>query len=233
MRAEGPVNGGGTKPLPIKGEGRMPKLCTIAIVDYGMGNRRSVEKALERVGGEPTLTNDHAVLRAADGLVVPGVGAFPEAMRRLRAAGLDELVRERVAAGTPVIGLCLGMQLLLERSAEHEGAEGLGLIPGEVVRLDARGAKLPHIGWNEVRWTRRSALNEGLPDPATFYHVHSFVPRPSDPADALGISDYGSEFVTVVERGNVAGAQFHPEKSSRNGLALLRNFAASCARIAA
>jgi glutamine amidotransferase len=205
----------------------------IGIVDYGMGNRRSVEKALERVGGDPRLTSDRAVLRAADGLVVPGVGAFPEAMRRLRASGLDEVIRERAGAGVPVIGLCLGMQLLLERSEEHEGAEGLGLIPGEVRKLDARGAKLPHIGWNEVRWTRRSPLVDGLPDPATFYHVHTFVPHPADREDALGLSEYGSEFVTVVERGTVCGAQFHPEKSSAHGLALLRNFAGLCARVAA
>jgi glutamine amidotransferase len=197
----------------------------IGIVDYGMGNRRSVEKALEHVGAQPRLTSDHETLRAADGLVVPGVGAFPEAMRRLRATGLDELIRERAAAGVPVIGLCLGMQLLLERSSEHEGAAGLGLIPGEVVKLEAGALKLPHIGWNEVRWTRASPLVDGLPDPATFYHVHSYVPVPADEADALGISDYGGEFVSVVERGNVCGAQFHPEKSSRHGLALLRNFA--------
>jgi imidazole glycerol-phosphate synthase subunit HisH len=200
----------------------------IGIVDYGMGNRRSVEKAFEHVGAEAVLTGDLGALRAAAGLVVPGVGAFPEAMRRLREAGLDDLIRERAADGVPVIGLCLGMQLLLERSEEHGGAEGLGLIPGDVRRLDARALKLPHIGWNEVRWTRRSPLNDGLPDPATFYHVHTFVPHPADPADALGVADYGSEFVSVVERGNVAGAQFHPEKSSAHGLALLRNFTARC-----
>jgi imidazole glycerol-phosphate synthase subunit HisH len=203
----------------------------IGIVDYGMGNRRSVEKAFEHVGAEALLTADHEALRAADGLVVPGVGAFPEAMRRLRAAGLDDLIRERAAEGVPVIGLCLGMQLLLERSDEHEGAEGLGLIPGEVRRLDPRGLKLPHIGWNEVRWARRSPLTEGLPDPSTFYHVHTFIPHPADAGDVLGIADYGSEFASVVERGNVAGAQFHPEKSSAHGLALLRNFAR--ARVAA
>jgi glutamine amidotransferase len=123
------------------------------------------------------------------------------------------------------------MQLLLERSEEHEGAEGLGLIPGEVRRLDPRGLKLPHIGWNEVRWQHPSPLTDGLPDPSTFYHVHTFVPHPEDPADVLGVSEYGSAFVTVVERGNVAGAQFHPEKSSAHGLALLKNFAR--ARVAA
>ena len=203
----------------------------IGIVDCGLGNRRSVEKAFEHVGAQATLTGDHETLRAADGLVVPGVGAFPEAMRRLRAAGLDELIRERAAEGVPVIGLCLGMQLLLERSDEHEGAEGLGLIPGTVKRLDPRGLKLPHIGWNEVRWAKSSPLTEGLPDPSTFYHVHTFVPHPSDEADVLGVADYGSAFVSVVERGNVAGAQFHPEKSSAHGLALLRNFAR--ARVAA
>jgi glutamine amidotransferase len=205
----------------------------IAIVDYGMGNRRSVFKALERVGGEPLLTDDPERLRAADGLVVPGVGAFPEGMRRLRAAGLDEVIRERAQAGVPVIGLCLGMQLLLERSEEHGGADGLGLIPGDVRRLDARGLKLPHIGWNEVRWTRPSPLVDGLPDPATFYHVHTFVPHPADDADVLGVSDYGTEFASVVARGNVCGAQFHPEKSSAHGLALLRNFAAAAQRVAA
>ena len=203
----------------------------IAIVDYGMGNRRSVEKAFAHVGAEAVLTGDHDALRGADGLVVPGVGAFPEGMRRLRSSGLDELIRERAGDGVPVIGLCLGMQLLLERSDEHEGAEGLGLIPGAVRRLDARGLKLPHIGWNEVRWRRSSPLIDGLPDPSTFYHVHSFVPHPDDPADVLGVSEYGTEFVTVVERGNVAGAQFHPEKSSAHGLALLKNFAR--ARVAA
>jgi glutamine amidotransferase len=197
----------------------------IGIVDYGMGNRRSVEKAFEKVGARPVLTGDHDELRAAEGIVVPGVGAFPEAMRRLRAAGLDELVRERAEAGVPVIGLCLGMQLLFEGSVEHEGAEGIGLLPGRVVRLEADGLKLPHIGWNSVRWTRTSALTEGLPDPAAFYHVHSFAPEPGDEDVVLGRGAYGRPFVSFVERGNVFGAQCHPEKSSVEGLRLLGNFA--------
>jgi glutamine amidotransferase len=198
----------------------------IGIVDLGMGNRRSVEKAFAHVGGEPVLSSDETVLARADGLVVPGVGAFPEAMRRLRASGLDALVRERAAAGVPVIGLCLGMQLLFERSTEWEGAEGLGLLPGSVVRLDAPGHKLPHIGWNLVTWRRASPLLAGIPEPAAFYHVHSFVPEvaPHDEDVVLGEGDYGGRFVSFVERGNVSGAQCHPEKSSVHGLRLLENF---------
>jgi imidazole glycerol-phosphate synthase subunit HisH len=195
----------------------------IAIVDYGMGNRRSVEKALEHVGARPLLTADHAALRAADGIVVPGVGAFPEAMRRFRAAGLDELVRERAAAGVPVLGLCLGMQLLFESSAEHEGAAGLGLLPGDVTSL--RAPRVPHIGWNLVTFERPGALTEGLGAAAAFYHVHSLACRPAEEGDVVGRGEYGERFVSIVERGNVMGVQFHPEKSSRDGLALLHNFA--------
>jgi glutamine amidotransferase len=205
----------------------------IGIVDYGVGNRRSVEKALEHVDVPGVLSGDHDVLRSAEGLVLPGVGAFPEGMRRLIALGLDEVLRERAAAGIPVIGLCLGMQLLLDRSDEHEGAQGLGLVPGDVRRLDARGLKLPHIGWNDVRWTGPSPLAEGLPQPVAFYHVHSYVAHPADPADVLGVSEHGSEFASVIAHGNVYGAQFHPEKSSVHGLALLRNFARICAAVAA
>jgi glutamine amidotransferase len=205
----------------------------LGLVDYGMGNRRSMQKSLERAGATVVLSGDHDALRATDGLVVPGVGAFAAAMRALADTGLDELVRERAAAGVPVLGACLGMQLLFEHGAEHGGADGLGLLPGEVVPLDARGLKLPHIGWNEVRWTRPSALSEGLPDPAPFYHVHSFVPVPAEDDIALGISDYGSEFASVVGRGNVYGTQFHPEKSSRDGIALLANFVGACASLEA
>ena len=205
----------------------------IGIVDYGMGNRRSVEKAFQHVGADVALTADEATLGRADGLVVPGVGAFPEAMRRLRASGLDVLVRERAAAGVPVIGLCLGMQLLFERSTEWEGAEGLGLLPGGVVRLEAPGLKLPHIGWNVVTWARPSRLTVGLGDRAAFYHVHSFVPEPAEDDVTLGVGEYGVPFTSFVERDNVFGAQCHPEKSSTDGLALLRNFANVCDRVSA
>jgi glutamine amidotransferase len=194
----------------------------IAIVDYGMGNRRSVEKALEHVGARPQLTGDHDVIRTADGIVVPGVGAFPEAMRRFRAAGLDELIRERADAGVPVLGLCLGMQLLFETSDEHEGATGLALLPGRVTAL--RAPRIPHIGWNLVTFERPSVLTEGLGDAAAFYHVHSLAPEPAVAEDVVGRGEYGERFVSIVERGNVMGVQFHPEKSSRDGLALLRNF---------
>ncbi len=201
----------------------------IAMVDYGMGNRRSVVKAFAHIGTAIAQTADHDELRAADGLIVPGVGAFPEAMRRLRAGGLDDVVCAHARAGKPVIGLCLGMQLLFETSEEHEGAEGLGLLPGRIARLDTRGLKLPHIGWNAVTWQRASALVAGLPNPAAFYHVHSFVPVPDDDAIVLGTGEYGSPFVSFVERDNVFGAQCHPEKSSTHGLALLRNFVGICA----
>jgi glutamine amidotransferase len=201
----------------------------IGIVDYGMGNRRSVEKAFDRVGAPAALTSDHATLRAADGLVVPGVGAFPEAMRRLREAGLDELIRER-AAEVPVIGLCLGMQVLFEGSDEFGETRGLGLLPGRVRPLRAEGLKLPHIGWHEVRFLRDSPLTppEGH---AAYYHVHSFAPERTE--DTLAVGDYGGEFVSVVARGSVFGCQFHPEKSSRAGLALLGAFAQLCAPVPA
>jgi glutamine amidotransferase len=202
----------------------------IAIVDYGMGNRRSVEKAFERVGARPVLTSDPDELRRAEGLVVPGVGAFPEAMRRLRSLGLDDVIR---AAEVPVIGLCLGMQLLFESSEEHEGERGLGLLPGRVARLDTRGLKLPHIGWNMVRWRRPSPLVEGLAPETAFYHVHSFAPLPSDDDVVLGCGEYGTPFVSFVERGTVFGAQCHPEKSSVNGLRVLANFVRVCSGVPA
>ena len=200
-------------------------MSTVAVVDYGMGNRRSVEKAFEHVGAEVRVTGDHGEIRDAGAVVVPGVGAFPEAMRRLSAAGLDGVIRERAGKGTPVLGICLGMQLLFEASAEHEGATGLGLLPGEVTALDA--PKLPHIGWNRVALERPSGLTEGLGEAAAFYHVHSFVCRPREDGDVVGRGEYGERFASIVERDNVAGVQFHPEKSSRDGLALLANFVGS------
>jgi glutamine amidotransferase len=195
----------------------------IAIADYGMGNRRSVEKALEHVGASSVITADHDAIRAAGAVILPGVGAFPEAMRNLERTGLGEVLVERAAAGVPLLGICLGMQLLFESSSEHEGAAGLGILPGVVTRLES--PRLPHIGWNLVRFERDCALTEGLGETAAFYHVHSFACRPSDATDVVGTSEYGERFASIVERGNVMAAQFHPEKSSRDGLRMLRNFA--------
>jgi len=201
----------------------------IAILDYGMGNRRSVEKALEHIGARPRITCERAEIAAADGLVLPGVGAFRAGIERVRERGLDAVVRERTAAGIPLLGLCLGMQLLFERSAELGGAEGLGLLAGEVVELDAEGERLPHIGWNAVRWERPSPLHAGLPNPTFLYHVHSFAAVPADESDVLGTAEYGGRFVAAVARPPVYGIQSHPEKSSAHGLALLANFARVCA----
>jgi glutamine amidotransferase len=202
----------------------------IAVVDYGMGNRRSVEKAFEHVGAEAVITSDHDVIRGAAGVVVPGVGAFPRAMANLRELGLDDLLRELAAAGTPLLGICLGMQLLFERSSEHDGAVGLGLLRGDVTYLDTHGERLPHIGWNYVTLRRASRL---ISEGAAFYHVHSLACRPTDAEDVVGTAEYGEVFASIVERDNVFGAQFHPEKSSRDGLALLRGFVGICERLPA
>ncbi len=202
----------------------------IAIVDYGMGNRRSVEKALAHVGAPARLTGAHDALRAADGLILPGVGAFAHGMQRLRELGLDDLVRERVLAGVPVLGLCLGMQLAFDSSTELGGAEGLGIIPGAVRRLEPGELNLPHIGWNLVTFARDSPLRAGLPERCAFYHVHSYVAHPRDEQDVLARAEYGTRFATIVARGSFYGVQFHPEKSSTHGLRLLANFAALCQR---
>lgn len=201
----------------------------IAVVDYGMGNRRSVQKALERVGARVTVSRDHEELLAADGLVLPGVGAFPLAMRNLHALGLDRLIRARAAGGMPLLGICLGMQLLFQSSVELERANGLGVLAGEVTPLEGGELRVPHIGWNEVRFERSSRLAAGLPETGcAFYHVHSFAARPRDEANVIGTTEYGERFATIVERGAVFGVQFHPEKSSGDGLRLLANFAALC-----
>ena len=204
----------------------------IAVLDYGMGNLRSVEKALERAGARPKLTSKASEARAADGLVLPGVGAFPQAMRNLRDLGLDSLLVESVAAGVPTLGICLGLQLLFEASSENEGSEGLGFLRGTVERLPAPGLKVPLIGWSEVRWAKASPLTEGLPD-CPFYFVHSFAPTETSEEDRLGVANYGGQFVCAVGRPPLYGVQFHPEKSSTNGLRLLQNFATICAPVGA
>lgn len=206
----------------------------IALVDYGMGNRRSVEKALQRVGARPVVSSDPDVLRRADGLVVPGVGAFPAGMASLRTLRLDRLLRERAGAGVPILGICLGMQLLFDASEELGGAEGLGLIPGRVTALRGDGLPIPHIGWNEVRLGRACALTARLAgDGRPFYHVHSYAARPDRAEDVIGTCTYGEEFASIVARELVFGVQFHPEKSSRDGLAILAAFAGLAARTCA
>jgi imidazole glycerol-phosphate synthase subunit HisH len=201
----------------------------IGVVDYGMGNRRSVEKALEHVGASAVVSADPDLLRATAGLVVPGVGAFPRAMQRLHERGLDELVREHVRAGRPVLGICLGMQLAFDSSTEMGGAPGLGIVAGEVHALETGGLKLPHIGWNEVSFTRPgSPLVAELPQRCAFYHVHSYAPEPAVAQDTLGTAEYGKPFVSMVQSGSFYGVQFHPEKSSAAGLRLLANFARIC-----
>jgi len=200
----------------------------IGLIDYGVGNRRSMQKSLERAGADVLLSGDGAQLLSCDGLVLPGVGAFATGMALLEERQLDVVVKDFVETGRPLIGACLGMQLLFDGSEEFGGAEGLGLIAGQVVQLDTAGLNLPHIGWNAVRWERASALAGGLEQNTPFYHVHSFAPVPSDPESVLGTSDYGNRFVSVVGTGNVMGTQFHPEKSSRDGIELLSNFVRLC-----
>jgi imidazole glycerol-phosphate synthase subunit HisH len=172
-------------------------------------------------------------VRDADGVILPGVGAFPRAMHNLRELELDVLLGDRLAAGVPTLGICLGLQLLFEASSENEGAWGLGLLQGRVERLPAPGLKIPHIGWNAVHWTRGSRLTAELPEQCSFYFVHSFAPVVTSEADVLGTADYGEPFACAVEREPLYGVQFHPEKSSTHGLRLLENFAGICAAVGA
>ncbi len=196
----------------------------VAILNYGMGNLTSASMALEHVGASVEVTSDHDVVKAAHAVVLPGVGAFPKAMEAVRRLALDELVRDRVEAGVPVLGICLGMQLLFESSSELGGAEGIGLVRGTVEPLEAGGGKVPQIGWNEVAWRPEKQLARGLGARNAMYHVHSFAVQPADPDVVAGTAVYGTEFVSAIERDNLFGVQFHPEKSSRDGLTLLRNF---------
>ncbi len=194
-----------------------------------MGNRRSVQKALEAIGARAQITRDHAVIAAADGLVIPGVGAFPHAMRNLAQLGLDAVIRAYADSRRPLLGICLGMQVLFDASDEFGCTPGLGLLAGLVTPIRAGGLRVPHIGWNEVRFERPSPLTARLAQGGRpFYHVHSLAVRPADTADVVGSTEYGERFATAVTHGTVHGVQFHPEKSSRDGLQMLAGFAALC-----
>jgi glutamine amidotransferase len=196
----------------------------IAVVDYGMGNIRSVSKALERVApqAEVLVSADPEAIRAAERVVVPGQGAMPDCMRQLAASGAREAVIEATRA-KPFLGICVGMQMLFQRGEEGD-TPGLGLLAGEVPRLRADGLKIPHMGWNQVRQARPHALWREVPDGARFYFVHSYYPRPTDAALTAGTCEYGAVFTCAVARDNIFAVQFHPEKSQSAGLQLLSNF---------
>ena len=196
----------------------------IAIVDYGAGNLRSVELALARLGVHTRVTADPDMLALADGLILPGVGAFSDDMAALGRSGTIPAVLEAVGAGRPLLGICLGMQLLLDGSEEGPGVPGLGLIPGEVRRLPGCGLKIPHMGWNSLTPAKPSPLFKGLPEEPYVYFVHSYACKAADPADVLAVTDYGVPFHAAVQRGRILGFQFHPEKSGDVGQKLLANF---------
>ncbi len=200
---------------------------SLAVLDYGMGNLRSVEKGFERVGAGCEVTADHDRIAQADGVVLPGVGAFPKAMGRIGELGLDDALSDAAARGRPVLGICLGLQLLFESSTELGGAQGLGLLEGDVVEIPAGGRKVPHIGWAAVTWTRPSPLTAGLRPGEPFYFVHSYVVEPTGD-ELIGTASYGGEFACVAARDHIYGVQFHPEKSSSAGLRLLGNFVEIC-----
>jgi len=200
----------------------------IAVLDYGIGNLRSAEKALQHLGVDAALTTDPAVAREAAGVVLPGVGAFGRCMEQLRVSGLEPVVHETVDAGKPFIGICVGMQMLFDASEEAPGVKGLGIIPGEVRRL-ATAERLPHMGWNTLEIRPGSALFDGIEDGAWLYFVHSYAPVPDDEAVVAATTEYGGPVVAAVEQGPLWATQFHPEKSAANGLRLLRNFAEACA----
>lgn len=195
----------------------------VALLDYGMGNLHSVGKALERAGAEVLTTSDPERAAGADALVLPGVGAFPRAMERLSALGLDRVVLDAAGDGKPLLGICLGLQLLFEYSPEQGGAEGLSILPGRVAPLVGDGLKVPHIGWATVDWSGDHPLRRGIPDGEAFYFVHSYVVEPAGSA-ALATASYGESFTCAAGDASIFGVQFHPEKSSEAGLHLLGNF---------
>ncbi|MDX6405537.1 MAG: imidazole glycerol-phosphate synthase subunit HisH [Blastocatellia bacterium] len=201
-------------------------MTKVAIIDYGVGNLRSVEKAFAATDCSAMVSSDERVLREAERLVLPGVGAFGACMRALSERGFDSLVRERVAEGTPLLGVCVGMQLLFEESDEFGRKPGLGLLRGRVRRF-AGDLIVPQVGWNQISQRSAHPLFAGIADQTFFYFVHSYYCEYDDPAIVIGETEYGATYASVVARGNVCGVQFHPEKSQAAGLRLLSNFAGS------
>lgn len=199
-------------------------MAQVAIIDYGVGNLRSVEKAFAANGCTAVVSSDEKVLRQAERLVLPGVGAFGACINNLVARGFDDLVRERVAAGTPLLGVCVGMQMLFQESEEFGASRGLGFLGGRVRRFSA-DLVVPQVGWNQVRQQNSNPLFAGISDSAFFYFVHSYYCEPTEPEVIAGETDYGGRYASVVARGNLFGVQFHPEKSQRDGLRMLANFA--------
>jgi glutamine amidotransferase len=199
----------------------------IAIVDYGMGNLRSVTNAFRSLGAEISVTRDPAVIRDARALVLPGVGAFGKCVENLRKFDLFDLLKEEIAAGKPYLGICLGMQILLESSEEAPGVQGMGVIKGRVVRFQG-AMKIPHMGWNSVDITRPGKILDAIPSGSYFYFVHSYYPDPTEDVAAT-FTEYGVRFASSIQKENVFASQFHPEKSQHIGLRLLRNFVSLCA----
>ncbi len=197
----------------------------IAIIDYDAGNIRSVEKALLFLGQETAVTRDRDVILGADKVILPGVGSFGDAMEKLRQYELDKVIYEVVERGTPFLGICLGLQLLFERSDETPGAEGLGILKGEILRIPASSElKIPHMGWNSLIFPNEGRLFRGIPEDSYVYFVHSYYLKASDEGIVTAAADYGAHIHASVEQGNVFACQFHPEKSSETGLKILKNF---------
>jgi glutamine amidotransferase len=199
-------------------------MTRVAIIDYGVGNLRSVEKAFAATNVEAIVTSDEAQLQKADRLVLPGVGAFAACMKALCERGLDRLVRERVGTGTPLLGVCVGMQMLFEKSEEFGATRGLGFLRGGVRRF-SDDLVVPQVGWNQIRQRTDHPLFEGIEDEAFFYFVHSYYCEPAQSSVTIGETEYGRNYASVVAHENICGVQFHPEKSQAAGLRMLRNFA--------
>ena len=198
----------------------------IAVIDYGAGNLKSVKNALDHLGAANMRASTAKEILLADAVILPGVGEFGTAMAELERRGIKEAVIEAAGSGRPLLGICLGMQLLFEAGEESPGAKGLGILPGRVPRFPAEmGLKIPHMGWNSVMPIKESRLLDGLPKGSYMYFVHSFYVKAAERADVSAISEYGLIFDAAVERGNIFGCQFHPEKSGQTGLKILRAFA--------